>query len=272
MAESELRKYWNLRDRDLRREGLFAVEGRLAVERFLVSGLPVESILCAERFAETFQARAGNEYPVMVQSETAMQEILGFKFHRGVVAMGARPAQPSLAEFVGKSADSLRMVICPEINDAENIGSIVRSARAFGFHGIALGEACADPLSRKAIRSSAGAILGFPVVRLPPPDEAVSVLRSNGVRTIAGVAPAQAVGGNPGQPGGALNKVALILGSESMGIGARWLELCDAGVTIPISAEVDSLNVGVAAGILLHALSVDPSLTFEDPYISFRGP
>src|SRR5947208_16332453 len=94
-----------------------------------------------------------------------MDEILGIKFHSGVMACGLRKPSPTLDEVIPRDKERLTLVICPEISNAENIGAMVRISAAFGADAMILGEKCHDPFWRQSIRVSMGTIFSLPLVQ-----------------------------------------------------------------------------------------------------------
>jgi tRNA G18 (ribose-2'-O)-methylase SpoU len=254
VGEAEgLALYRGLRDRDLRREGLLVAEGRWLVERLLASGWPVLSVACAPRFAEHFRRLAGERCPVLVASEEELASVAGFPFHRGVLAAGRRPELPGLETFLsnlpGDAAGTL--VVCPQLTGEYNLGSIARSAAAFGALGLAVGSRCCDPLSRRALKVSMGAAFTLPLAALGEEEQAAVRLHRAGFRIVgASPSPRACPLGSFRPPG----RLAVVLGEEAEGLGEPWEALCDELLRIPMPGGTDSLNVSVAAGIFLYIL------------------
>ncbi len=252
----ELDAYHDLPDRDLRREGLLVAEGRWLVERLLASGWEVLSVLCAPRFAGHFRELASGRCPVLTANQERLAQVAGFPFHRGVLAAARRPKFPSLAAWLSDAGSAARaggtLVLCPRLTGEYNLGSIVRSAAALGADALAVGPSCCDPLSRRALKVSMGAAFRLPLLALADEEAAdLARLRAAGWR-IAGASPAaRAV---PLASWRREGPVALVLGEEAEGLPEPWAGGCDVLLRIPMRPGVDSLNVSVAAGILLHAL------------------
>ncbi len=255
MGEAEgLELYRGLRDRDLRREGLLVAEGRWLVERLLASGWPVLSVACAPRFAEHFRRLAGERCPVLVTGEEELASVAGFPFHRGVLAAGRRPELQGLEAFLGGRAGGTgagTLVVCPQLTGEYNLGSIVRTAAAFGALGLAVGSRCCDPLSRRALKVSMGAAFTLPLVALGEEEQAAAKLRRAGFR-IAGASPSPRA--SPLDSFRPPARLAIVLGEEAEGLGNPWEGRCDELLAIPMPGGTDSLNVAVAAGIFLYAL------------------
>ena len=252
----ELGLYRDLRDRDLRREGLLIAEGRWLVERLLASGWEVLSVLCAPRFAEHFRRLAAERCPVLSAAEEELARTAGFPFHRGVLAAARRPVFPSLSSWLAAAGRLARgpetLVICPRLTGEYNLGSVVRSCAALGAAALAVGRSCCDPLSRRALKVSMGAAFRLPFLRLEEESADLERLRAAGFR-LAGASPApEAV---PLASWRREGPVALVLGEEAEGLPEPWAGGCDLLLRIPMRAGADSLNVSVAAGILLYTMN-----------------
>ncbi len=123
----------------------FVVEGQLLAERLLLSGLGVESVLVEERLAEAWAALVPADTPLLVIPRGWVRELIGFRFHRGVLACGLRPPSRDLRQLVQSAGDTSAWVACVSVQDPENLGGIMRSSAAFGVHALLLGPECADP-------------------------------------------------------------------------------------------------------------------------------
>ncbi|MFZ5830696.1 MAG: TrmH family RNA methyltransferase [Planctomycetota bacterium] len=253
--------YRNLRDRTLRGESAFVAEGKLLVERLIASPIEAESVFVAEEFVDVFAPLIPPDVPMFVAPERLLLDIVGFNFHRGILAVGRRPRIHSLDEVLPPLAPeaALGLAICPEITKPENMGLIFRSAAAFGLDGILLGQRCCDPFSRRALRLSMGAVFRVPFRKS---DDLLGDLRtlkeSQGLKLVATVLdPAAEKLGSYTWP----RRAGVLFGNEFEGLRDGWLDLCDARVTIPMQPGVDSLNLGVAAGVFLYDLNRGQSLS-----------
>jgi len=191
-----------------------------------------------------------DDVPVYQASKQVLSAIVGFQFHRGVLGLGHRPDPVPFAK-AWPGLDSIRrLLICPEINDVENLGGILRVASGLGFGHVMLGPSCCDPWSRRAIRTSMGAVFELQISRSERLAEDLSGLRdTHGFEFHAAVIDDSAAPLTSIVPP---EKVGLLLGSEATGLSDAWQTLADQLVTIPMSLETDSLNVTVAAGIFMH--------------------
>lgn len=248
--DPRIRPYRNLRDRTLRGESVFVAEGRVVVERMLRSRCRAESLLTVEEHAASLAAMAP-DCPVYVASPELLRQIAGFNFHMGALAVGRRPAELRLGDLLGGSSESACcVVVCPAVTKPENLGLIFRSAAAFGLTGLVLGRRTCDPLSRRCVRVSMGASLDVPYVRTDDPAVELPVLRHTWrLERVAAVLDPSAERLDRLTPSA---RTALVFGNEFDGLGPSWLAECDRRVTIPMRPTVDSLNLGVAAGIFIH--------------------
>ncbi|MFP4107213.1 MAG: TrmH family RNA methyltransferase [Phycisphaerae bacterium] len=246
--DARIAAYRNLRDRTLRGESLFIAEGRWLVERLLRSEVRTVSLLCLEKDAEPLAELAESGVPIYQADEAVLSTIVGFDFHRGVLACGKRPPRRTIDDVLaGKETGPVRLIVCPEVADPQNLGSIFRIAAGFGYDGVLLGPNCCDAWSRRCLRVSMGAVLTLP--------HAVGTDFETDLRTLREQWNVQLVGTVLDETAENLadvrppDRCAIILGCEATGLGEQTLELCDRRVTIPMAPETDSLNLATAAGI-----------------------
>lgn len=230
----------------------FVVEGERLVDRLVESRFPIVSALLSERHEEKLGRSIPDDVPVFVGSPALIDRVVGFPFHRGVLACGRRRAWPSLESMTADPGRPFFAVILPKVSNPENLGAIARIGDVFGIDAILAGPECPDPLSRRVLRVSMGAVLRLPVLVLERPIEAASrLVRSSGFDLIAAVADPAA---EPFEAVPRPRRIGLVLGDEHEGIAPDWLPLCRP-VTIPMRPGASSLNVGVAAGILIYRFS-----------------
>lgn len=176
----------------------------------------------------------------------AVLEALSPVRHPGaVVALARRPATALDGPF---AAPCPLVVVACDVQDPGNLGAIVRAADACGASGVVCAGECADPCGWKALRGSMGSVLRLPVAVERRPEVVLDALLARGVQVIAAT-------GREGVPPAALDwarPTALLLGNEGGGLPATFVAAAGARVAIPMRAGVDSLNVAVAAGILLY--------------------
>jgi tRNA G18 (ribose-2'-O)-methylase SpoU len=242
------------RDADHRAQGIFVVEGRFAVRQLLGRArFATRALLTTASTLEGLRdllAGRSAPVPVLVASHDVIRAVVGFKFHRGCLAVGERghPVQPAaLIEPPGPRT----LVVLERLVDPENVGAVFRNAMAFGADGVLLSPGCGDPLARKAIRASAGGTLRVPFAVVDDWPHGLIALRTAGHALIA-LAPAAAAALEDGAPIPA--RRAVLLGSEGYGLSPGCLGLAATALRIAMAPGVDSLNVATASGIVLHRL------------------
>ena len=247
--------YRNLPDRTLRGESVFVAEGLLLTQRLLESSHETESVFVTDDYAEEFRRRVPAGVPVYVAAEELLLEVVGFNFHRGALALGRRRLSQSVEQLLASKAlsEGIQLVICPEITKPENMGLVFRTAAGFGLDGVVLGERCCDPFSRRSMRVSMGAVLNVPYVKSQDLLSDLKALRERwDVELWATVLDATADRiDQVVWP----RRIGVLMGNEFEGLGMRWLAACQRKVTIPVTSAVDSLNLGVAAGIFLYEMT-----------------
>jgi tRNA G18 (ribose-2'-O)-methylase SpoU len=240
-----------LKDKQLARTlGLFVVEGEHLVRRLLASDFEVHSVFITHARFEGGDWSVPADVPVYLAAKDIISGIVGFPFHRGVLALGHRKPDLPLSESLAGLQSATRLVICPEINDVENLGGLMRTGAGLGYGHFLLGPSCCDPFARRAIRTSMGTVFELNIIRSQDLHADLCHLKvqsgfewhaaviDTGAAVLQGISPPARVG--------------LLIGSEAHGLGETWLDCADKKVTIPMSLGTDSLNVGVAAGIFMH--------------------
>lgn len=247
--------YLDIRERDLvGREGRFVAEGKVVLAALFAGGrFEAESVLVAENRLEGLGgtlAAAPDDLPVHVASAAVMDAIAGFPIHRGILAIGRRRAPETAEELLGSLPRRATLVVLVGLANHDNVGAIFRNAAAFGADAVLLDETSCDPLYRKAIRVSVGAVLKVPFARGGDVAGLVEAVRRHGFETIA-LSPS---GKEDVRSIGRAERVALVLGTEGTGLPATLL----AGLRtarIAMAPGFDSLNVAAASAIALHELS-----------------
>jgi len=253
LDDPRLAPYRNLKDRELAREGdRFIAEGEHVVRRLLQSDFEVESLLLARRRAEEVAPLAPPGVPVYVVDDPLVHEIVGFKFHSGVMAVGRRKPSVSVDAFMRGAHERgrLTLVVLPDIANTENLGSLVRISAAFGADAMILGPHCCDPFWRQSVRVSMGAVFSLPLARSEDLNRDLRALRQSWqLELIAAVTDDDA---QPLAASHRASKVALVFGNEAQGLSRDVVEQCQHRVTIPMKLGTDSLNVAGAAAVFLY--------------------
>ncbi len=234
------------------RAGIFVAEGGPVVERLLDSGLKVHSVLLTpewlEKLGPLLEARAGDA-PLYLAPKPLLEGIVGVRLHQGVMAISSVPAPRSLSEIV-RDAPRPRLVVALDgVTNPENLGSIARTCAAFGVTALLLGETASSPWLRRAVRTSMGAILKVPVSHVENLAAALGELRAAHGFLVLATSPHAEVALGDVPLGG---DCCLVLGHEGHGVRASTETACDGTVAIPMSAGVDSLNVGAAAAVVVY--------------------
>lgn len=251
--DPRLRDYRDLRDVQLRKDleaehGLFLAEGEKVVRRAVESGYAPRSFLMAPRWldglADVLERSAA---PCYVMSEELAEQVTGFHVHRGALAsLERRPSVPVDDVLAGARS----VLVLEDIVDHTNVGAILRSGAALGFDAALLAPRCADPLYRRAIKVSMGAVFTLPWTRLPEWYDALPALSARGFTTVALTLADDAVPVEEAVAG--LDRVALVLGSEGHGLSERWQESADRRAIIPMHEGIDSLNVAAASAVACY--------------------
>jgi tRNA G18 (ribose-2'-O)-methylase SpoU len=145
-------------------------------------------------------------------------------------------------------------VVLEGVTNPDNVGGVFRNAAAFGVDAVVLSSACADPLYRKAVRTSMGATLRVPFACVNACTSAFQEIRSFGF-TIVALTPRGSHTVDAFLSRGRPDRVALLVGAEGSGLSSAAEAAADHRVRIPMREEIDSLNVAVATGIVLSRLS-----------------
>jgi len=252
--DPRLHDYSRLRDVNLRKllepaGGLFIAEGEKVIRRALAAGYPARSFLMTERWLEGLRDVIAPGVPCYILSDAQLAQVAGFRVHRGALASMHRLPLPSMEQVV---KDARLIVVLEDVVDHTNVGAIFRNAAAFGVDAVVLAPRCADPLYRRAVRTSMGAVFTMPYARMPSWYHGLAALRDLGFGVVALTPAADAV---PIESCvGRFERTALLLGSEGDGLSDRWLAEADLRARIPIAAGIDSLNVAAAAAVACYVL------------------
>lgn len=232
--------------------GLFVAEGRLVVERVLQDvRYHVESLLLSPTALGALAPALDNldaDTDVFEIPAHAFERVTGHHIHRGCLALVRRPPQPAW-QSIAHAAHTL--LVLEAVTDADNVGSLFRSALALGVDGVLLSPTCCDPLYRKAIRTSMAAVLSMPWAVVEPWPQCLGAVGEDGLVLAALTPSADAVELAPFVTATCNDRVAWLLGTEGAGLSPAALAAAAARVRIPMTSGVDSLNVAVAAAVAL---------------------
>lgn len=252
-ADPRVAPYRDIRERDLvGRDGRFVAEGKVVLNvLFSAARFEAESMLVLENRLAGLDLlpRIPADLPLYVASTAVMDGIAGFHMHRGILAIGRRRQADLVTDLLAALPDRALVVALAGIANHDNIGSIFRNAAAFGADAVLLDPTCCDPLYRKAIRVSVGAVLKVPFAVSDSLDAMVEELAANGFDILALSPRGTADIASVTPP----SRTALLLGSEGPGLPDALLQRLTS-VRIAMSPDFDSLNVAAASAIALHRL------------------
>ncbi len=242
---------------ELTESGDCAIEGLRILEEAIRSGLRFSAVF----FRESGQDRAERLLPQLgAQVETLL---LPDKLFDSVVATESPQGVAALVRLKGFSLDDILdrlqvgpIVVLAGLQDPGNLGTILRSSEAFGTAGLILGEGTVSPFNSKVVRASAGSVFRLPIVhrakqeKAPPTklDETMAKLKAQNIRLVA----TSSHKGTPLDQADLRTPAAIFLGNEGSGLSRAIMAMMDESVAIPHNPQVESLNAGVAASIVLY--------------------
>jgi TrmH family RNA methyltransferase len=235
-------------------EGDCAIEGLRMLEEAIRSGLRFRAVFfreSAQERAERLLPQIGAHVETLLLPDKLFDASVPSETPQGVAAL-VRLKEFSLDDVLEKERLQVGPIVAlAGLQDPGNLGTIIRSAEAFGSAGIILGEGTVSPLNAKAVRASAGSIFRLPVVGAPSAgglEDVAKKLRAQGVRLIA----TSSHKGTPLDQANLTGALAIFVGSEGSGLPRALMPLMDESVAIPHAEQVESLNAGVAGSIILY--------------------
>jgi TrmH family RNA methyltransferase len=228
-------------------DGCVAIEGVKLVEEAIRSGLRVRAVF----FSESARERAnrllpqlGHAIETVLLPDDIFQSAVATETPQGVAAL----VHPFVATLEDLFLPETPLILgCAGLQDPGNLGTILRSAEAFGASGVLATDGTVSPANPKVARASAGSVFRLPVVKLPTA-EALSALEENSIRLVV----TSSHKGRPVQEIDLTLRTAIFIGSEGQGVPRAILDAADEAILIPHSPKVESLNAGIAASILLY--------------------
>jgi|DewCreStandDraft_4_1066084.scaffolds.fasta_scaffold00225_81 tRNA G18 (ribose-2'-O)-methylase SpoU len=229
---------------------LFIAEGERVVCKLLNSDLEVVSLFATSKYYEKYGEKIkGKNIPddqMYVASKEIMEQVVGFRVHTGIMALAKQPEDTELCKLSNK------IVVLNGVIDSENVGSIVRNSVAFGFDSLIYDNHSSCPYLRRAVRVSMGSVFHLKVHRSNNLYLTINELKKMGYEIISAELCDGAI---PINELSLSNKVVIIFGSEGYGISEDILSLSDKIVFIPISKNINSLNVASSSSIILYYLA-----------------
>jgi RNA methyltransferase, TrmH family len=229
--------------------GHIAIEGIRIIEEAIRSGLRFQAIFFSDAgsaHATRILPQIGSNVEVLQLPDDVFASAVSTESPQGVAAL-VKLRSHKLEDLLEESNPNLLLVGVAGIQDPGNLGTIIRSAEAFGARAVLLGEKTVSQFNPKAVRASAGSLFREPLLRVKMM-ETISRLKQQGVRVLT----TSSHKGKPLHEANFTGAAMVIVGNEGAGVPAEILSLADELVNIPHSARVESLNAGIAASILLY--------------------
>lgn len=229
--------------------GHIAIEGLRIIEEAIRSGLRFQAIFFSDAgspHAARLLPQIGSHVEVLQLPDDVFTSAVSTESPQGVAALvKLRPHK--LEDLLEQSSANALLVGVAGIQDPGNLGTIIRSAEAFGARAVLLGEKTVSQVNPKAVRASAGSLFREPLLRVKMA-ETIPLMKQQGIRVLA----TSSHKGKPLHEANFTGATMVIVGNEGAGVPQEILALADELVNIPHSARVESLNAGIAASILLY--------------------
>ena len=258
-----LADYVGLTDVALRRrkepaEGLFMAEGEKVIRRAVSAGYRVRSVLLEEKWLPDLGDLLSTvEAPVYLATRETLSAVTGYDVHRGALAAMSRRTLEPAAELLARIGDEpgpRRVAVFEDMVSHTNLGAAFRSAAALGVDAVLVTPRCADPLYRRSVRVSMGAVFQVPWTRVDAWPAGIGLLRALGFTTAALTLQLDSITLDE-LAGQHHDRLALVFGTEGDGLRPDTAAAVDLTVRIPMAGGVDSLNVAAAAAVAFHALA-----------------
>ncbi|CAN5165361.1 MAG: 23S rRNA (guanosine(2251)-2'-O)-methyltransferase RlmB [Nocardioides sp.] len=238
------------------------IAGRNAVVEALREGVPVNALYVAEgserdnRLREAFKIASERGIALMEVTRFELDRLTNMTMHQGLAARipAYEYAHPDdLLDAAAEVGQDPLVVLLDHVTDPRNLGAIIRSAAAFGAHGVVIPERRAATMTASAWKTSAGAASRIPVAQAVNLARVIEAYQDAGCQVIGldmdGDLPLTEIGEYAGGP------LVVVVGAEGGGLSRLVTEKCDRIVSIPMANAVESLNAGVAASVVLYAIA-----------------
>ena len=245
---------------ELTDDGYCAIEGVRIIEEAIRSSLRFRAVFFSESAAsraERLLPQMGAEVETLLLPDKLFASLVPSEAPQGVAAL-VRWKDFTLEDVLARSSSGPLLAIAG-VQDPGNLGTILRSAEAFGAGGVVLGEGTVSPFNPKVVRASAGSVFRIPLARAKLSD-AIERMKALAIRLMA----------TASHKGTSLDEaklsgpIAIFIGSEGAGVGRDVIKAMAEVVAIPQAPQVDSLNVGVAASIVLYEIARQRALNTKD--------
>ena len=226
--------------------GVHAVYEALASHRLPIERIHVARESRSTKLKEILDLARDGSVPVRWEERAVLDRMAEGQVHQGIIAISAALGY---ADFDELFKTGLPLIVALDgVEDPHNLGAVMRTAEACGASGIVVPERHSAPLSATVIKASAGASAYIPVVRVKNLVNAIAEMKERGL-WVVGVDPA---GRQDWTAFDYKSPVAIVLGGEHRGLRRLVREHCDALVRLPMAGKIASLNISVAAGVVLY--------------------
>lgn len=272
LEDDKLYLYTSLNENNLRRvyepaEGVFIAETPVVIERAVYNNYKPESFLCEHRLLFDLAKYAYLDVPIFSSSSETLCDLTGYGLTHGMLSVMRRKKLMTLEEIIcdkntnqpvesDNKNDVKKIAVLEDVMNPANTGAIVRSAAALGVDAMIITKGASDPLYRRAIRVSMGNIFDMPYTRVKD-YKWVDTLKENGFKIVSMALSEDSHNINDSEIKRLKDeKLAICFGTESTGISDELLQKSDYVVKIPMSKNVDSLNVAAASAVTFFALCI----------------
>ncbi len=232
---------------ELTPEGDCAIEGTKLIEEAIRSGIRISALFVSESARERanrLMPQLGSHTETLLLPEEVFRSAVATDAPQGIAALVR--IRPHKFEDLLRVIEPL-IIVAAGLQDPGNLGTLMRSAEAFGATGLITTEGTVSPYNPKVIRGSAGSLFRLPIAKVAAPD-VVSSLRARGIRVLA----TSSHKSIPLHEADLTGPLAIIIGNEGAGIPRELLKDADQVIRVPHSLKVESLNAGIAASVVLY--------------------
>jgi len=239
----ELIIFHQLRENAFSEDNSFIADSPKVVNILLQTNIEVKSILATQDYYDEFFSLVKKVPKLFVVDKKQMQEIVGHKIHHNCMMHGIRPKELQLDKL------DENIIMLDNITSTQNVGSIARSAAALGINSYLLPRQAPHPYARRALRVSMGHVSKLKISIYDDISETIKSLKDDGYKIFAAEVSEDSVKLSDVK---IVKKWVLLMGHEGLGLSREVLDLCDEIVEIEMADDVRSLNVGVAASIMMY--------------------
>ncbi|MFA6079397.1 MAG: RNA methyltransferase [Candidatus Omnitrophota bacterium] len=238
----------------MEKDGIFIAEGPRVVKALSKTNIEAISSLATEysykKYRPYLLKLVKRGAPVYISDNDTIEDVIGFRFHQGLMVAARSPKKLPFSMIAGEQRSARLLVALDRVNDPQNVGLVVRNAAAFGADALIVDPGSYDPYYRKAVRVSVGSIFNLPVAYETEIAPFLKRLKKDYDTRIIVTSPGH--GATDIKKTDLSGNVCFVFGNEDTGVSDKVLKLADRIVKVPISRNVDSLNVACTSAICLH--------------------